>query len=87
MHSRWSNPHATHLHSNLQPCPFAHSLNIYNNIEGMKMATIDETKPQKDHSIVLVPLFLDRAPLHIKKEEVLKVKEERDQTHLAEVWI
>jgi len=53
----------------------------------MKMATIDETKPQKDHSIVLVPFFLDRAPLHIKKEEVLKVKKERGQTHLAEVWI
>jgi hypothetical protein len=53
----------------------------------MKMATIDEIQPQKDHSIVLVPLFLGRAPLHIKKEEVLKVKKERGQTHLGEVWI
>jgi len=67
-----------HLHSNLQPCPFAHSINIYNNIEGMMMATIDETQLRKDHSIVLLPLFLYRA-LHMKKEEVLKVKEERGQ--------
>jgi hypothetical protein len=44
----------------------------------MMMATIDETQLRKDHSIVLLPLFLYRA-LHMKKEEVLKVKEERGQ--------
>ncbi len=84
MHSRWSNPHTIRLHSNLQPRPFAHSIYIYNNTEGMKMAAIDETQPAKDHLIVLVPLFLDRALGHMKKEEVLRVKKETCQTHLAE---